>query len=201
MGGVSVKEITAIITAVAALIALVGGYVQFVVRRAILPCVEFDVDLVMLRSDAHQKVGDIVCTVKNVGPGSGYVANVQGRVRYSLDDESSVGPDGIEPDLPHRVLPPADSEATPASILGSGAFAFAKNWSPAFIQPEVTQWYRKPLMVPADAVLVTVWAAFEYHTDVGPISRMLAKVLSQPAARQGMVKYTVRRTFGLGRTA
>jgi hypothetical protein len=56
-------------------------------------------------------------------------------------------------------------------------------------------------MVPADAVLVTVWAAFEYHTDVGPISRMLAKVLSQPAARQGMVKYTVRRTFGLGRTA
>jgi hypothetical protein len=83
--------------------ALVGGYVQFVLRHAIFPCVEFDVDLVLLRIDAAQKVGDIVLTIKNVGPGSGYVANVQARVRYSLDGETGVAQDGVEPAFGHLV--------------------------------------------------------------------------------------------------
>ena len=50
------NEVASIVTAIAAVTAVVGGYVQFVLRRAVFPCVEFDVDLVLLRSDAAQKV-------------------------------------------------------------------------------------------------------------------------------------------------
>jgi hypothetical protein len=194
----SLKEIATILTAAAALIAVVSGYVQFVVLRAILPCVEFDVDFVMLSSDGQQTIGEIVCTMKNMGPGSGYVANVQGRVRYRLNSESEPGPDGVEPAFPYLIQPTADAGVTPASILERGGFVFAKKQPPAFIQPKVTQWYRKPIMVPADAVLIHIWAAFEYRTEVGRIGHALARIFAQPAGRRDVVNYAVRRTFAVG---
>ena len=100
------SELAAVVTAVVAVTALISGYAQFVLRRIVLPCVEFDVDFIALRFDAAQKTGDMVLTVKNVGPGAGYVANVQGRVRYCIDGETGVARDGVEPVFGHLVQPP-----------------------------------------------------------------------------------------------
>lgn len=77
------------ITAAVALLALIGGYVQFVLRRALLPCIEFDVEFSALnRSASDQPVGDILCRIRNEGPAVGYVTNVRCRIRYRLAGES-----------------------------------------------------------------------------------------------------------------
>jgi hypothetical protein len=194
------NELASLVTAAAAVTALVAGYVQFVLRRAIYPCVEFDVDFILLRIDVAQKVGDIVLTIKNVGPGAGNVIDVQGRVRYSLAGETDVGKDGIEPGFGHLVQSQQTAtESKPQWIIQRGGFLFSPNWQRAFIQPGVTQIYRKPLAVPSDAVLIHVWAAFNYHIPVGRIRRWLAKILIHHQKMPEQLKYTVRRTFTLDR--
>jgi hypothetical protein len=203
---IRLSDLASIVTAVVTVTALVAGYVQFVLRRAVFPCVEFDVDFTVLRIDAVQKVGDIVLTVKNVGPGAGYVANVQGRIRYSLDSETGVNRDGVEPTFGHLVQPrpepepKAQPQPTRRLILRNGGFAFAPKWERAFIQPGVTQVYRKPLTVPGEAALIHVWAAFEYQLSVGPLTRRLAKILIYHAETPEHLDYTVRRTFAVDRT-
>jgi hypothetical protein len=193
------SEVASVVTAVAAVTALIGGYLQFILRRAVLPSVEFDVDFVVLRIDAAQKIGDIVLTVKNVGPGAGYVANVQGRVRYCVDGDTGVNRDGVEPAFGHLVQPQKQPEPTFPLILGNGGFVFAPIWQRAFIQPGVTQVYRKPLTVPGKAVLIHVWAAFEYQLPVGPLTSLLARILIHHAETPKQLDYTVRRTFAVER--
>jgi len=80
-------------------------------------------------------------------------------------------------------------------LILRGGFLFAPDWEPAFIQPDVTHWYRKPAAIPPDAVLVLVWAAFEYRIVVGPVSRRLARTVLPLAERRQVLPYTVRRTF------
>lgn len=188
-------ELAPVITVVATLTLLVGGYVQFVLRRALFPCVEFDVDFVLLRTDITRKVGDIVLTVKNVGPGVGYVDKVQGRVRYTLDGEAELGRDGVEPAFRHRV-PQTDADSATRLILANG-FLFAEKWSPAYVQAGVTQLYRKPLAVPDEAVLIHVWGAFEYRLAIGPFGRMLARLFIHHSKTPTHLDYTVRRTFSV----
>jgi hypothetical protein len=83
------SDIAPIITAAAALVALIGGYIQFVLRRAIHPCIEFDVEFSTLNHPApDQAVGEVICLIRNEGPGVGYVTNVRCRIRYRLAGES-----------------------------------------------------------------------------------------------------------------
>src|SRR6266702_4677112 len=97
------SDIAPIITAAAALVALTGGYIQFVLRRAIHPCIEFDVEFSILNhSSSGQEVGDIICRIRNEGPGVGYVTNVRCRVRYRLAGESGEAKED-EPDFAHRL--------------------------------------------------------------------------------------------------
>jgi hypothetical protein len=191
------NELASVIAAVATVVVLVGGYVQFVLRRALHPCVEFDVDFVLLRNEVTRKTGDIVLTVKNVGPGAGYVTNVQGRVRYSLDGEVEVGADGVEPAFRHSVRPQREPGSGPPRVLGQNGFLFATNWSDAFVQPGVTQTYRKPLAVPGEAVLIHVWGAFEYRLPVGRPGRLLARLFIHHRRTPAQLDYTVRRTFSV----
>ena len=191
------SEVASVVTAIAAVTALVAGYVQFVLRRAVFPCVEFDLDFILLRADTAQKIGDIVLIVKNVGPGSGYVANVQGRVRYAVDGETGVAHDGVEPAFGHLVQPATGPGPAYRLILGNGGFVFAPRWQDAFIQPGVTQTYRKPLTVPGEAVMIHIWAAFEYRIPVGPLSGLLARILIHHAQTPRRLDYTVRRTFAV----
>jgi hypothetical protein len=192
------KDIASVITAAVAVIALISGYVRFVLQRAVMPCVEFDVDFSALRSGPGRHQGEIVLTVKNVGPGSGFVADVQGRVRYAEIGEDDVGRDAIEPALPHYLE--AAPEFSPESrlILPKG-FLFTSQWEPAFIQPGVTQVYRKPVALPGEADLVHVWAAFRYTIQAGPLTRFLVRVSAHHAKAGRPINYTVRRSFAMPR--
>jgi hypothetical protein len=162
-------NLAALITAATALLALTGGYVQFILRRALHPCIEFDVEFLTLNHSASdQPVGEVLCRIKNEGPGVGYVTNVRCRVRYRLAGESEVRED--EPNFAHRL--PAEG------------FYFLDR-EKRFIQPGVTQWYRKPLVFPTNTCLITVWGAFEYELSVGWVTNFLAS------------RYAVRHTFAV----
>ena len=53
------------IVAIVALLALIGGYFQFVLRRSLLPCIEFDAEFFVLsRSAQDESVGEVVCSIK-----------------------------------------------------------------------------------------------------------------------------------------
>jgi hypothetical protein len=128
-------EIESLIAAAAGLAIAFGGYVQFVLRRSIYPCIEFDVELTCLppaepvRPDAAdptapepgERVAELVLLLRNVGPGVGFVDNVQGRVGCRRASESGAGPDGLEPALSFFLQPPPTlSSRIAGSALGSG---------------------------------------------------------------------------------
>ena len=174
------SDIAAIITASTALVAVVGGYVQFVVRRTLLPCLEFDVEFLTLScSPSDQSVGEILCKIRNRGPAVGYVTNVRCRVRYRITGES--GEMRGEPRFPHE-LPP-------------GGF-LVLDPEKRFIQPGVTQWYRKPLALPANTCLIHVWGRFEYELSAGIISEFVGSLVRQPHEKNP-IEYVVRRTFSI----
>lgn len=173
-------DLAAIITATVALVALVGGYVQFVVRRALLPCIEFDVEFSTLSCSSGQSVGEVLCKIRNEGPAVGYVENVRCRIRYRLTSES--GEIRGEPLFAHE--------------LPAGGFLYLDR-EKRFIQPGVTQWYRKPVAFPANTCLIHVWGRFEYEVSAGKISEFVGKLLRQPHERNP-IQYVVRRTFTIG---
>jgi len=207
------SDLADLITAGAALVAVSAGYVQFVLRRLIHPCLEFDVDLLELGSrSTPPRVCELTVTISNRGPGMGFVDRVQGRIRYRAVGESDTGRDGLEPAFGHSLTPaerpgvpggdgPTDTPVPATRILGKNAFVFVEERKARnFIQPGVTQYYRKPLALPAEADLVHVWCAFEYHIDIGRVSWALARfVTSRPKGK--IVDYTVRRTFADGSPA
>jgi hypothetical protein len=178
---VLMSSIPAIITATIAFLALIGGYVQFVLRRALLPCIEFDVEFLPLsRSGWDQPIGEILCRIRNEGPAVGYVTDVRCRIRYRLAGES--GERQGEPVFAHSLLP-------------SGEFLHLDQQK-RFIQPGVTQWYRKPVALPANTCLIHVWGRFEYEISAGKITGFLARFLGQPYG-ENPIHYMVRRTFAI----
>jgi hypothetical protein len=178
---VFVADVAAIITAAAALAALIGGYIQFVLRRAIHPCIEFEVEFSSLNCpSSDQEVGEITCWIRNEGPGVGYVTKVRCRARYRLVGESGETED--EPDFTHR--------------LPDKGFFYLDPME-RFIQPGVTQRYRKPLAFPADTCLIHVWGQFEYKLAVGWATIFIANILRQPRG-PNPTEYRVRRTFAVG---
>ena len=187
-------DIAAIIAAVAALLALIAGYVQFVLRRALLPCLEFDVEFLTLSrsTSSDESIGEVVLRIRNEGPAVGYVTNVRCRVRYRLAGESGVVPEDStqappgEPDFTYR-LPAKDF-----FYLDRKKEVNQKR----FIQPGVTQWYRKPLAFPANTCLISVWGQFEYVLQAGKITKFLAALLREPR-ETNPIPYAVRRTFTL----
>lgn len=207
-----------LLAAAAALAAVIGGYLQFVVRRSLLPCIEFDVALTLLQpSSAATKVAEVTLSIKNVGPGLGFVADVRCRVLYRRAGELELHPNGVEPYFKHRLPDMADratsgqagSRTAVRSEPPDGAEEAGKivrltnpGDDPKFIQAGVTQWYRRPLAFPPDADLVRIRGEFDYDTGAGPIRRAVAKLaLPELAAQKGSLKravpYTVRRTFAV----
>jgi hypothetical protein len=177
-------EVGGLVAAFSAFAVAVGGYVQFVLRRSIFPCIEYDVNLSTFGRSAppHRRVGEMVFSIRNAGPGIGFVTNLRCRVRYRLADDSGIGSDGVEPAFTHAL---------------TRGFTPMHESQRNFIQPGVTQWYRKPLAVPQDTRLIHIWGTFEYHIEVGRITWVLAGILTQ-RPEQRLVMYTVRRTFDLG---
>jgi hypothetical protein len=173
-------DVATIITAVTALVALTGGYVQFVLRRALMPCIEFDVEFSTLnRSASNEPVGEVLCRIRNQGPGVGYVKKVQCRALYRLASES--GQRGDEPNFEHRK--PAEGY-------------FFLDTKARFIQPGVTQFYRKPLVFDAGTCLIHLRAKFEYDIRVGRITSFLAWFFRQ-SREKNPIDYVVQRTYSI----
>lgn len=115
-------DIAAGVTALAAVGALVAGYVQFVLRKWLLPSVEFDVDFTAFCPDHGHVLGEVACVVTNTGSNMLVVTRVRCRMSYRCAGEGrfrkSAVPEvqrpllqgreehePIEPAFPHPVEP------------------------------------------------------------------------------------------------
>ena len=192
----SAGDIAAILTAAVAVVALVGGYVQFVLRRSGLGYVEFDVEFTSLHQGATRVIGDIVCVIKNVGSSMVIATNVQCRVRYRTVRDAEEATYGVEPFFPHAIEP----AATEVGDLGKHSFWVWKNRT--FIQPGVTQRYRKPIQLPAEVEVLNVLGSFDYRIETKGLTRALLGLAAQPPTdmdwRRGIRHHTVRRSFSVG---
>jgi hypothetical protein len=189
-------DIAGIVTAAVALIALGGGYVQFVLRRSGLGYVEFDVDLTSHHRGPTQLIAELACVIKNVGSSMVIVTNVQCRARYRLVGDSEHSTNGVEPTFEHLIVPARQPAGT---SLGEHWFFVMEPRT--FIQPGVTQRYRKPIVMPVDAQVLHVWGSFDYRIKTKGLTRALIGLAAQPPTdmdwREGIRNHTVRRTFSL----
>lgn len=230
MSGLS--DAAAVVTAATVVMAAAASYVQFILKRSVLPSAQFDVNFApYVRGPVHL-VGEIEITFKNVGLTMLIVTGVRSRIRYRLSNDADVPVlnDPAEPEFYHKVptsgtvvmgisasssLPASSSSSvsdtsitSPSQVPGSGpqetANAARSRWlelvrERTFIQPGVTQSYRKPIALPADTQLVHIWGAFDYQIDTGRATRFLIKWLAAPPRnldwRHGVKNHTVRRTF------
>ena len=118
MNGLS--DAAAIVTAVAAAAAVAAGYVQFVLKRSVLPSAEFDVQFTPYVRGDVQLVGEVELIFKNVGSNMLVVTGVRSRIRYRLstDAEATDFTGNIEPFFAGEVLPPpAVAGGHPSSSL------------------------------------------------------------------------------------
>ncbi|MFE2288988.1 hypothetical protein ACFXDJ_33065 [Streptomyces sp. NPDC059443] len=184
-------EVATVITAVVALFAVCGGYVQFVLRRSLLPCVEFDVEFALLHRGPSQTVGEVACIVRNVGPNMAVVENVRIRCRYRLagDPEDRYPDEGTQPRLAHN-------------LATGDAIVLVEQRT--FVQPAVTQRYGVPVALPAAVQIVDILGLFDYRIDLGKPTNLLIQLFARPSKkleldwRKGIRDHTARRTFRVG---
>jgi hypothetical protein len=193
---VSPGDVAAIVTSVVAVIALGGGYVQFVLRRSGLGYVEFDVEFTDHHRGPAHLIGELALVIKNVGSSMVIVTNVQCRARYRLVSDAEYSTDGVEPRFEHAIVSTTQPAGNP---LGEHWFFVMEPRT--FIQPGVSQPYRKPIVMPAEARVHHVWGSFDYRIQTKGLTRALIGLAAQPPTdmdwREGIRNHTVRRTFSL----
>jgi hypothetical protein len=189
-GAMSVSDVASIVAAITAVLAAGGAYVQYVLKRSLLPSVEFDVDFVALHYQEPYVVGDVSLVVKNIGSSMLIITNVRFRARYhQTGDEAGPLPrDPTEPLLRHRI-PTTDHTWAPIAAART------------FVQPGVTQIYRKPVLLSSSVSVINILGSFDYQIQIGPVTRMLVWLVARPPEdidwRRGINDHTVRRTFEL----
>jgi hypothetical protein len=192
---VSPGDVAAIVTAVVALVALAGGYVQFVLRRSGLGYVEFDVEFTDHHRGPANLIGELAFVINNVGSSMVVVTNVQCRARYRLEGDSEDITDGVEPRFEHVI-----ESATQPAGTSLGEHWFFVMESRTFVQPGVTLRYRKPIVMPVEAPLLHVWGSFDYRIEARRLTHALIGLAARPPTdmdwREG-IRHTVRRTFPL----
>ena len=184
-------QVATVVAAVVALFAISGGYVQFVLKRSLLPCVEFDVDFTLLQRGQSQAVGQVACVVRNVGPNMAVVSNVRIRCRYRLagDPEDQHLRDEAQPRFAHSLSP-------------GRAIVLAERRT--FVQPGVTQRYDMPVALPATVQIVDILGSFDYKIDLGRPTKVLIQFFARPSRnldldwREGITNHPARRTFFVG---
>jgi hypothetical protein len=184
----SVSDIASVVTAAVAVFAALGAYIQYVLKRTLLPSIEFDVDFDTLTYWGPHVVGEVSLVVKNVGSSMLIVTNLRFKGRYHIAGGAadSWPKDPTEPLLPGRV-PVAKH-----------------NWAPVllertFVQPSVTQNYRRPVLLPSSATVINILGSLDYRIEIGPVTRTLVRLFARPPKdidwRKGITGHTARRTF------
>jgi hypothetical protein len=180
----TLDAVASLVTAIVALIALIAGYIQFVVRRALLPAVEFDVEFAVTHRGPTQLIGEPTLVIRNVGTNTLIVTNVRCRVRYRLSsDPEERRPDGIQPELAHK-LP---------------EFFIAEKRT--FVQPGVCQRYRQAVALPATTQVVDLLGGFDYRIRIGPVTKYIVGLFVRPQDdldwRRGITNHTSRRVVAV----
>lgn len=208
-------NVAAIVAAVTALAVAAGGYIQFVLKRSVLPSAEFDVDFTAYARGDTQLIGEMDLIFRNAGTTTLIVTGVRSRGRYRCRSDGEVlQPDLVEPQFTWKVglggvqaglsQPSSSVSSSIPSSVAAAPPAALPGWLPVvsdrtFIQPGVTQHYRKPVSLPADAQLVHIWASFDYYIEMSRATRFLIRWLAAPPKtldwRCGISNHTVRRTF------
>jgi hypothetical protein len=173
-------SVAGLVTACVALLVAIGGYVQLILRRSVFPCIEFDLDLVPLTRTETGQVVQIVLSMKNVGPGVGFITDPKCRIMHRRNGD----------EMRYMEIEPL-FEKGPYHDMVRGA---VRN----YIQPGVTQWYRKPFVLDRDVELVDVSAKFDYHIKSGPITWFLAGLSMIGRPDTPVVPYNARKTFYVG---
>ncbi|WP_405927304.1 hypothetical protein [Streptomyces sp. NBC_00035] len=182
-------EVATVITAIVALFAVCGGYVQFVLKRSLLPCVEFDVEFALLHRGPSQAVGEVACVVRNVGPNMAVVENVRIRYRLAGDPEDRYPGEGTQPRFAHGLAP-------------GDAIDLVEERT--FVEPAVTQRYGLPVALPTAVQIVDILGLFDYRIDLGKPTNLLIQLFARPSKkleldwRKGIRDHTARRTFFVG---
>jgi hypothetical protein len=81
-------DVSTVVTAAAAVTALAAGYVQFVLKRSVLPYAEFDVDFTPLYKTGSWLFGEVDLIIKNQGTNMMVVTKVRCRVRVAFRNRS-----------------------------------------------------------------------------------------------------------------
>jgi hypothetical protein len=227
-----------IVTAATAAAAATGGYVQFVLKRSLLPAAESDVMFTSHVRGPTELIGEVDLVVRNAGSTMLIVTGVRCRIAYRQegDPEFPFALSPSEPTFTSALIPApgevyVDDELPPSQISSAGGptatpslpssavpssapvtmpLAWCTIVGPrTFIQPGVTQHYRKPIALPADTQVVHVWGAFDYQIKLGRLTSLLVGWLAPPPEtldwRKGVKNHTVRHTVSvpadLGRPA
>lgn len=231
------SDVAEIVTAATAVTAVAGGYVQFVLKRSLLPSAESDVMFTSHVCGQTELIGEVDLAVRNAGSTMLVVTGVRCRIGYRQEGDpefpfalspseptftralipgpgevyvneelpssqiSSAGGPTAAPSLPSSALP---SSAVPSSsVPSSGPLPTPLEWLTivgprTFIQPGVTQHYRKPIGLPADTQVVHVWGAFDYQIQLGKLTSFLVGWFAPPPEtldwRKGVKNHTVRQT-------
>ena len=212
-------EVIGGLTAVAALAALLAGYVQFVLKRSTL-AVEVDVTFTPLSiQPSDLLVGDLSCAITNLATSPLLVTSIRVRGRFRYRNHAPTGRwprDLLEPDLPYSLKrlrwnlvpqpldPWIEHEDDWFDLLAANATSSTSPSSPSsstgpsspststvptsdkpsneeeeaertFVFPGGTQHYRKPLALPSDTDLLSIWASCDYVVQLGWPSRHLAR--------------------------
>jgi hypothetical protein len=186
-----VGQVATVVAAVVTLFAVSGGYVQFVLKRSLLPCVEFNVEFTLVHRGQSQAVGEVACVVRNVGSNMAVVSNVRFRCRYRLaeDPEDRHLPDEVQPCFAHSLVP------------GNSIFLYEER---TFVQPGVAQRYDMPVALPATVQIVDILGSFDYKIDLGKPTKVLIQLFARPSKnldldwREGITNHPARRIFFVG---
>jgi hypothetical protein len=196
----TIGDIAAVITAVAVSAAAVGGYIQFVLVRAKVAA-QFDVEFASLGSASGQQVGDVSCIVTNLGSNLLVVTRVVFRGRYSVEGDANQNPShNMEPVLSRQLKIGERGDAAWITLFPP---PLKPGEPPArsVVFPGGTQAYRKPLTLPPEARILSLWAACDYHVQAGRFTHMLVKLVLRPRRdldfTMGLSNHQVRRTFTL----
>jgi hypothetical protein len=228
-------DVASFIAAGAAVLALVGAYVQYVLRRSLLPSAEFDVEYQSLRLYYGYLVGEVSAVIRNAGSNMLIVKKVRFRARFITSTED-IEPwktdrpgDCVEPNLRGRISPKEGIERDPGLIPHEGVSPAEASMASSlsdpspltedeveaakegefvdfvrertFVQPGVTQRYRKPMLLPPDVSVVNILGSFDYSVQIGWLTKKLIWIFARPPEdldwRDGIDNHTVRRSFAI----
>lgn len=199
--------VASILTAILAIVVVVSGYVRFLLVRANVGA-QFDIEYSGLGRRADGPVGELSFTITNLSSNLLIVTSVAARVRFSTaNDHGAFNKDPLEPAMSGGLGASAEDGNAPWLSIFPGHL-YGRGDEPgvrSVVFPQGAQAYRKPVLLPDSAGLVTVWGSCNYRVHVGRLTGALVRWVLRPPDdlnfTRGVERHQIRRTFVVDRGA